>query len=129
MEQFFMPMIPPTTTAQERQVRIVHGKPIFYDTQAIKDAKDLLCGHLVRHTPDTPMSGAIRLTVTWCFKGKGHRNGEAKTTKPDTDNLQKMLKDCMTKCGYWHDDAQVAQEIITKIWNDPSGIFIKVEQI
>ena len=24
-----------------------------------------------------------------------------KTSKPDTDNLIKMLKDCMTRTGYW----------------------------
>ena len=29
--QFFMAMRPPTCTAQEKQVRVVHGKPQFYE--------------------------------------------------------------------------------------------------
>ena len=27
--QFFMPMLPPTVTAQEHKVTVVHGKPKF----------------------------------------------------------------------------------------------------
>ena len=34
---------------------------------------------------------------------------QREVTKPDTDNLQKLLKDCMTKCGFWKDDAQVVR--------------------
>lgn len=51
------------------------------------------------------------------------------TTKPDTDNLQKLLKDCMTKLGYWQDDAQVASEIVEKFWADTVGIYIKIEEL
>ncbi|WP_236253677.1 RusA family crossover junction endodeoxyribonuclease [Streptococcus mitis] len=56
-------------------------------------------------------------------------NGQYKTTKPDTDNLQKLLKDCMTKLGYWQDDAQVASEIVEKFWADTVGIYIKIEEL
>ena len=31
---FFIAMKPPTATAQEKQVRIVNGKPIFYDPRS-----------------------------------------------------------------------------------------------
>lgn len=125
-------MIPPTVTAQERQVRIIKGKPIFYDPPRIKDAKNLLCGYLIRHTPNIPFGGAVELTVTWCFPANGrHADGEWKVTKPDTDNLQKMLKDCMTQCGFWNDDAQVVREVVEKHWvnSSPSGIFINIEEL
>lgn len=46
---FFIVMKPPTATAQEKQVRIVHGKPIFYDPAPVKEAKKLLTGHLILH--------------------------------------------------------------------------------
>ena len=39
---FFLAMNPPTVTAQERRVRVVNNKPIFYDPPQIKDAKALL---------------------------------------------------------------------------------------
>ncbi len=49
------------------------------------------------------------------------------STKPDTDNLQKMLKDCMTKCYFWQDDALVASELFEKFWVEIPGIFVRIE--
>lgn len=50
--EFFMKMEKvPTVTAQERRVRIVKGKPIFYDSPRIKSAKALLVTHLKQHRP------------------------------------------------------------------------------
>ena len=125
---FFLHMTPPTATAQEKQVRVVHGKPIFYDPAPVKDAKKLLIGRLMPNRPDTPLAGAIELHTIWLFpKGKSHKNGEWRITKPDTDNLQKLLKDCMTKCGFWGDDAQVVRETVEKRWSDdPTGIYIEI---
>ena len=51
-------------------------------------------------------------------------------TRPDTDNLQKLLKDCMTRVGFWNDDAQVCREEVTKRWSRQApGIAIKVVSI
>ena len=128
---FFIAIDPPTSTAQMKQVRVVKGKPIFYDPPAVKVARTVLSAHLAVHKPDKPMAGPVSLRVLWLFpKGKSHKNGEWRTTKPDTDNLQKLLKDCMTRCGFWNDDAQVAREIIEKRWSDdPCGIYIELEEL
>lgn len=128
---FFIAIDPPTSTAQMKQVRVVKGKPIFYDPPAVKEARNVLSAHLVVHKPDKPMAGPVSLRVLWLFpRGKSHKNGEWRTTKPDTDNLQKLLKDCMTRCGFWNDDAQVVREVAEKRWADePSGIYIEVEEL
>lgn len=47
--------------------------------------------------------------------------------KPDTDNLEKALKDEMTRLHFWHDDAQVCSEIVEKFWSAPCGVFVRVE--
>ncbi len=76
------------------------------------------------------MEGPVRMSVKWCFPRSGsHRDGEYRTSKPDTDNLQKLLKDCMTAVGFWKDDAQVASEIVEKFWAEIPGIYVCVEQI
>ena len=76
------------------------------------------------------MEGAVQLVVKWCFPLQGdHQDGEYKTSKPDTDNLIKLLKDCMTKVGFWKDDAQVASEINEKFWAAVSGIYIRAEEL
>ena len=125
---FFLQIQPPTATAQEKQVRVVHGKPLFYDPAPVKEAKKLLTAHLLPHRPETPLDGAVALSTVWLFpKGRSHKHGEWRVTKPDTDNLQKLLKDCMTRCGFWRDDAQVVRESVEKRWSDePSGIYIEI---
>lgn len=129
MTEFFMQMIPPTVTAQERQVTVRNGKPVFYDTPAIKNARAKLCGHLMQRRPDEPYTEAVRLVVKWCFPRGRHRDGEYKATRPDTDNLQKLLKDCMTQCGYWTDDALVVSEIVEKFYAEITGIYIRIEAL
>ena len=126
--EFFLNMIPPTATAQEKKVRIVHGKPLFFDPSPVKAARKQLIAHLLPHRPQKPLDGAVALSTVWLFpKGRSHTHGEWRVTKPDTDNLQKLLKDCMTRCGFWRDDAQVVRESVEKRWSDePSGIYIEI---
>lgn len=127
---FFIAMHPPTATAQERKVKVINGKPIFYDPPAVKSAKELLSAYLAQHRPPQPLTGGLSLRVLWLFPRGAHPHGAWRTTKPDTDNLQKMLKDCMTRVGFWGDDAQVAREIIEKRWSDePCGIYIEIEPL
>ena len=64
-----------------------------------------------------------------CFPRGRHLDGEYKITKPDTDNLQKLLKDCMTSVKFWSDDAQVASEVVEKFWADIPGIYIRVTEL
>lgn len=128
MIEFFMPMIPPTVTAQEHKVSVINGKPVFYDTPEIKNAKDKLIANLANHKPKQRYECGVRLVVKWLFpKGDKHKDGEYRITKPDTDNLQKMLKDCMTRCGFWKDDALVASEVCEKFWASTSGIYVRIE--
>jgi Holliday junction resolvase RusA-like endonuclease len=131
MMNFFIATNPPTSTAQMKQVRVVKGKPIFYDPPAVKEARSVLSAHLAVYKPSKPLTGPVSLRVLWLFpKGKSHRNGEWRITKPDTDNLQKLLKDCMTRCGFCNDDAQVVREIAEKRWSDdPCGIYIEIEEL
>ena len=56
-------------------------------------------------------------------------DGEYKTSRPDTDNLQKLLKDCMTLVGFWDDDALVASELVEKFWAEFPGIYIRIEKL
>jgi Holliday junction resolvase RusA-like endonuclease len=128
--QFFCPMKPPTATQQMHQVSVVNGKPHFYEPSEVAQARAKLLTAVCRHIPVEPFTGGVALLVKWCFPVTGkHRDGEYRTTKPDLDNLQKMLKDVMTGCGFWTDDALVCREIVEKFWADKPGIFIRVEAI
>lgn len=127
--KFFMPMEPPTATHQKKKVRVVKGKPIFYEPPEVADAREKLLSHLSKHVPTRKLAGPVELIVKWCFPRGRHKDGEWRTTKPDTDNLNKLLKDCMTKLGYWTDDAQAVSEVCQKFWAEVPGIFIRVREL
>ena len=89
-----------------------------------------LQAHLARHVPDKPYTTAVRVVTKWCFPlTEGHYDGEYKTTKPDTHNLNKMLFDVMEELGYWPNDALVASEVIEKFWASIPGIYIAIKEV
>lgn len=128
--EFYLEIQPPTVTAQEHKVRITNGRPMFYDTPRLKAARSTFESLLRKHRPPLPLEGPVALTVDWHFGTKTHPEGAYRVTRPDTDNLQKLLKDCMTRAGFWRDDAQVCREEVTKRWSRARPcIHIKVVSI
>ncbi|CAM3605392.1 RusA family crossover junction endodeoxyribonuclease [Erysipelothrix urinaevulpis] len=125
-----MPMQPPTTTHQQKQVRVVSGKPIFYEPDKVKAARSKLMGHLYNHVPDEPMKGPIQLVVKWIYPmTKKSVDGQYKTTKPDLDNVQKLLLDSMTDLKFWKDDAEVSSMLVEKFHSGIPGIYIQINEL
>ncbi len=128
--EFFMPMLPPTVTFQEKKLAVRNGKPVIFDSDELKAAKEKLRAHLSTHIPEEPLSGALLLAVKWCYPADGkHPANTWKETKPDTDNLDKALKDCMETLGFFKNDAQVCVEHIEKFYNDVPGIYVQLENL
>ena len=129
--QFFIPMKPPTVTQQEKRVsKSQNGRYYFYDTPELKAARAKLRDYLASYVPEQEYTTAVRLVAKWCFPLTGrHRDGEYKTSKPDTDNLQKMLKDVMTDLHFWKDDALVVSEITEKFYAAIPGLYIAIQEI
>lgn len=129
MIEFFIPLKKiPTTTHQQKKVAVVRGKPQFYEPAELQEVRAMFMARLVQHKPPEPLDGPLRLTTKWLFpKIKGTANGQYKHTKPDTDNLVKLLKDCLEQSGYYVNDSRVASEIAEKFWADTVGIYVKLE--
>ena len=128
MREFFLDMTPPTVTHQQKKVAIIDGRPRFYEPKRLKVARELLALKLRPYRPKEPYGFGIRLTVRWQFP-RGRRRPGYKITRPDTDNLQKLLKDVMTQVGFWKDDALVAVEHVEKTWSDRPGIYVEIEEL
>lgn len=127
--EFFMAMNPPTVTHQEKQVHVVNGKPVFYEPAELKEARSKLCAHLGQHAPEQKYTEPVELVTKWCFPRGKHSDGSYKASKPDTDNLQKLLKDCMTATRFWQDDALVCREVTEKFWAELPGIYIRISEL
>ncbi len=140
---FFLDCVPPTITSQQKGAFIVppkagekgKGSIRFFTKPEVAKAERQLEALLRQHAPETPREGPIRLTVVFAWPWRAsepakHRHGVRwKDTAPDTDNLVKMVKDCMSRTGFWTNDGQVASENVDKGWSDKPGISITVESL
>jgi len=86
--------------------------------------------------PAVPFEGPVSLTVAWCYPWRTSESKKNRAegfkwcdTRPDCDNLTKMVKDVLTDLGFWHDDAQVARLLFEKGWSDKHGIGIAIESL
>jgi len=88
---------------------------------------------LVKWRPAEPIGGPLRVSVNFGYapleKHKRKHGGatviEAKITRPDCDNLVKMVLDCLVKSGYIVDDSNVTALSVTK-WFHHKGPFVDV---
>ena len=106
------------------------GQGRTYKDAGLREVESRLMEALKPYVPSAPWNGPVALSVAFAYGTKSEKkSGLWKITKPDTDNLMKTLKDCMTSCGFWWDDAQVAQETARKYWSEFPGIVIEIYKL
>ena len=130
---FFVPCVPPKTTAQQKGAFSAGGRIRFFTKKKVAQAESDYISLLMRHAPADPMEGPLRLRVclTWPWrksekKGVVARGWAPMTSKPDFDNASKMLCDVMTKLRFWTDDSQIADGRVAKGWGDRPGVYVEV---
>lgn len=129
--EFFEPMKIPDTThnALEPALRR-NGKPTIRKSDRLKAAEAKWEAHLARHAPEKPLEGALMACVKYCYEpDRLHPEGTPKVTPPDTDNLDKTVRDAMQRVGFFADDAQIADAWTTKGYAHPQGVYVKIEEM
>jgi Holliday junction resolvase RusA-like endonuclease len=136
MITFRLAIIPPKTTSQTKRLVMVAGKPRFFAKKEHQSAENDLMLLCAPHAPATPLEGPIGLHVEFIFPW---RKNESKRrialgrvpndTRPDCDNLVKLVGDVLTKLRFYRDDGQVADLHVTKAWGDRVGISISIKKI
>lgn len=132
-------MIPPTATSQMKGVRIVQpkGKRPFishYKKKALLEIEEKFTLALKPHRPPSRITGPIELECEWVFPWRSSEPKQIRTqyerirkdTKPDCDNINKLLQDVMTELDFWKDDSQVCKLNVAKFWGDHPGISVQI---
>lgn len=110
------------------------GHARIHEDGSAEGWKSAVAEIMIPRLPGEPWLGAIRIRMDWLFDrpkshfGTGRNAGFLKpsapvfkTSKPDTDNAEKAILDCLTRLRLWRDDAQVAW--VKKIkWYCPIGV-------
>ena len=138
---FTIPCNPPKSTHQASQAVLKNkktGKHFIGKMQNSKGKKvrGSLMQMFAAYRPKSMFEGPVELRVVWAYawkksepkknKEKGYKYCD---TRPDCDNLLKLVKDVLTDLAYWHDDSQVARLVFTKIWCDNPHITINIKNI
>ena len=118
----------PGSTPQQRKTG---GGKSTHPTQGLRYARAAWRALVEPYRPAKPMAGAVGLLVFLSYHTDDRKKqGEYKTTRPDGDNLLKIIKDAMTKAGYWKNDAQVAVECIVRSWtNQAESVIIEAQEL
>ena len=131
--EFFEPTKIPTVTHNSLEPRrSKNGHLSIGKSAALKNAEEVWEAHLARYTPDFPLVGPLSLKLTLCFDPmeRSDRLGQPKTTKPDIDNLMKVLGDVMERLHWFSvGDEQICKECLIKGWARPEGIYVLLETI
>lgn len=138
------PDIPHLTHQNGVKSRVVNGHSQIYKTPELRNLEAKFISLLKPYAPLEPWDTPIHLTTFWNFKApKKFRKYPMitpdtydvkywKTTKPDTENLLKTLKDCMQEVGFFKNDACVSLDTIAKFYVPDSqahGIFIRIHDL
>lgn len=117
--EFELAIIP---TAQQRARHTRSGRA--YKSTEQEANERTLEAVLIRHRPEKPLSGPVRLVFTACMpipasasKKRRESMQEGKIghiVRPDVDNLSKQLLDAMTRLRFWEDDRQVVEIVARK---------------
>lgn len=130
MIEFFEPMVPPTATHNDMEIHRIAGKAVLGKSGALEAAEAKWEAHLAKHAPQKPFDGpvAVEMRICWPTGGK-HAQGSWHAVKPDADNVEKTVFDIMTKLGYFENDSRVALHSTAKLWSDPAGIYVRMEEL
>ena len=123
----------PSGTAQQKGTSVQHGRVHHYEKANVRALRQLYHHKIFKFLyenkiPVQKIDGPVRLSVLFNFSIKQKSKwGMPKDTRPDCDNLVKLLLDVMTDLGLWKDDAVVACLIIKKFYAEKPSVIIDVE--
>jgi Holliday junction resolvase RusA-like endonuclease len=83
-----------------------------------------------------PLQGPVEMTLTaiflmpasWSIKRRMAPASKWKTSRPDADNLAKIVKDALNTI-VWRDDAQVVRLVVEKVHGDRPRLEVKIRDL
>lgn len=118
--EFFEEVALPKTTKQMSGRRA-------YDKAAVRLAKAIWLAIARKNAPKVPFQGALRLhlVLTWPQAKKARQKAQSvkpMASKPDVDNICKLILDAMTKARWWKDDSYICDLRVAKFTGPIIGV-------
>ena len=132
----FVACVPPTCTKQScRVVRLPSGRVRSYQPARVRKAETTILSLFLPYAPAEPYTGPLGVQVVLVYpwrKSESKKNQQAgrkwKCTRPDLDNLAKLILDAMAP-RFFRDDAEVCSISSSKQWGSKPGIRFKIAKL
>ena len=121
----------PKGTHQQKGVSVQGGRPHFYEKGNIRALRQTYHHKIFKYLYERKIQlekliGPVKVSILFNFSIKDKKKwGLPKDTRPDADNLAKLLLDVMS--DFWFDDAQVACLEVRKFYAENPSVIIDVE--
>lgn len=119
----------PNGQYQQKRASFRGGKPRFYEAGNLKQARaDYMAFFKAQAEKciwDLPLEGPVWIDMQFNYLSRSKKQTGEKTTRPDCDNLAKLVLDCLQRSGWIKDDAQVTHLCITKKYS-PASRYLKL---
>lgn len=130
-----IPLVPVAKQGDRSAYR--NGRIFHYQPKKIKDYESEAIGHIraatsewiVYHFQDEPIFAIAIYFFPWpksWSKKKREAHGSAMYSKPDGDNLDKMLFDCVQKSGVIDNDARISGKFTVKRYDEKPRTYFEL---
>lgn len=135
--KFHLAIVPPKTTSQTKRLVMLRGRgPRFFAKPEHEKAEADLMALCAPHAPPTPLQGPVSLSVAFVFPWRKSESAKTRIagskwcdTRPDLDNMVKLLGDVLTRANFYADDGQVAVMSLQKQWGPHPGITVTLSSL
>lgn len=108
--------------------RFVRGRVISTGSKITKLWRTIMLAEFLKHRPKTgPIAEPVRVDTLFMMPTKNKsRWGKPHTIRPDKDNLEKPVLDCLVKAGILKDDSLAFGGEPVKVWAERGGIDVRI---
>ena len=128
--EFTIPIKPQGKARHRTRVVMINRKPVamqYADPKAVKYEKAIRDAVIAQYCCD-PLDGPLIVSIYAWFKKPKSSKLAYPTVKPDADNIAKAVLDSLNGI-LWHDDKQVCQLAVHKVYADRDMIEIEVRRM
>lgn len=104
--------------------------PTVYTPKETREAEDSFMQQAIKQKPETPLEGALSIRIKF-YKIKPKSMSKKVihwTTKPDLDNLVKLVIDALNKV-FFQDDAQIIEISASKEYDQTPRTEVEIRKI
>lgn len=135
--ELYLPLDPADIpSAQQKGAMVRNGRIMFFEKSKVKQARQLITSTLLNLAGDQRCEhSAYCATILYVFRPKTLTKkmmGKPKTTRPDLDNLSKIVLDAITDSHIaWSDDNQVSTLVLGQRWakkDEEAFVYILIKE-